>query len=70
MEGITEGSAELNKALEVAEKNRGNVQARAEAINEFMRSGEVFTDLDGQNNADVGQELESLKKEKKRKDSG
>jgi len=67
MGGLTEGPAELNKALELAEKNRENIQVRVEAIDELMRSGEVFADVDGQNDADVEQELESLKREKKRK---
>lgn len=64
MGGITEGSAELNRALELAEKNRGDIQARAEAIDELMRSGEAFADLADQNDAEVEQELEALKKAK------
>jgi phage shock protein A len=70
MGGITEGSEELNRALELAEINRGNVQARAEAIDELMRSGEAFAELDNQNDADVEKELESLKRERKRRDHG
>jgi len=62
MGGITEGSAELNRALELAEKNRGDIQARAEAIDELMRSGEAFADLADQNDAEVEQELEALKR--------
>jgi phage shock protein A len=65
MGGITEGSAELNRALELAEKNRGDIQARAEAIDELMRSEEAFSDLDDQNDAEVEQELKTLKREKK-----
>lgn len=65
MGGITEGSAELNRALELAEKNRGDIQARAEAIDELMRSGEAFADLADQNDAEVEQELKALKREKK-----
>ena len=65
MGGITEGSAELNRALELAEKNRGDIQARAEAIDELMRSGEAFADLADQNDAEVERELEALKRGKK-----
>jgi phage shock protein A len=68
--GITEGSVDLNKALEFAEKNREDIQIRVEAINELIRNGDEFEDLDGYNNADIEQELESLKRYKKRKDNG
>ena len=62
MEGISEGSEELNKALELAEKKRENIQARVEAIDELIRSGEVFTDPEGRTDAVVERELNSLKK--------
>ena len=39
MGGIAEGPAQLNQALELAERNKENMQARAEAINELIRSG-------------------------------
>jgi phage shock protein A len=68
MGGITEGSAELNRALELAEKNRLDIQARAEAIDELMRSGKAFTDVDDQNDAVIEKELRALKREGKRKD--
>ena len=68
--GITEGSIDLNKALEFAEKNREDIQIRVEAINELIRNGDEFEDLDGYNNAAIEQELESLKRYKKRKDNG
>jgi phage shock protein A len=67
MGGITEGSAELNRALELAEKNRGDIQARAEAIDELMRSGEAFADLDDQNDTEVERELDALRREEYRK---
>ena len=62
MEGITEGSEELNLALEQAERNRESIQARVEAIDELIRSGEVFTDPEGHTDAVVEQELKSLKR--------
>ena len=68
--GITEGSIDLNKALEFAEKNREDIQIRVEAINELIRNGDDFEDLDGQNNSAIEEELEYLKKHKKRRDSG
>jgi phage shock protein A len=67
MGGLTEGSAELNRALELAEKNRGDIQARAEAIDELMRSGEAFANLDEQHDAQVQKEIEALKTEIKRR---
>ncbi len=60
----------MNRALELAEIYRGNVQARAEAIDELMRSGEAFAELDNQNDTDVEKELKSLKRERKRWDRG
>ena len=65
MGGLTEGSEELNRALELAERNRENIQARVEAIDELIRSGEVFTDLEGRTDSLIEQELRSLKKAKK-----
>jgi phage shock protein A len=68
MGGITEGSAELNRALELAEKNRLDIQMRAEAIDMLMRSGRAFTELDDQNEAEVERELAALKREGKSED--
>lgn len=65
MGGITEGSEELNRALELAERNRGDIQARAEAIDELMRSGEAFADLSDENDSEVERELKVLKREPK-----
>ena len=65
MEGIAEGSEELNRALESAERNREDIQARVEAIDELIRSGEVFTDPEGRTDSVVERELKALKQSKR-----
>jgi phage shock protein A len=67
--GITEGSIDLNKTLEFAEKNREDIQMRVEAINDLIRNGDEFANLDDQNNVAIEQELEYLKRYNKSRDN-
>jgi phage shock protein A len=80
---IAEYSAALNKALEFAEKNKKDIHARSEDIDEFLRSGNL-NDLSksvinlrdtsehpgAQIDIEIEKELEAMKKEKKRKEGG
>ena len=81
MKGISEDSAAMNQALELAEKNRKDMQARAEDINKLMESGNLngpsMCDIDIGNileypgakiDIEIEKELEAIKKEKDRKE--
>jgi phage shock protein A len=81
MKGISEDSAALNKALELAEKNKKEMQARAEDIDELLEFGNLnglsICDIDIGNilehpgakiDIEIEKEFEAIKREKKRKE--
>jgi phage shock protein A len=86
VKGIAKDSAELNQALELAEKNKKDVQDRAEAIDAFLRSGNLdnlsifgadladlkdsYVPSGGQMDVEIEKELAAIKKKIRQKKGG